>query len=139
MTPTVLGFAGSLAVTLVLLALVVLTGLRARRKLHLPLVALALLGLGTTIFFAERLGEHFDLEAAGRIKDVHLLLAKLSVCAYLLPIATGLASLRRRAVVSWHGRLAFLALGLTVASAITGTLMLILAEPLHGSSMMPSE
>ncbi len=122
-------FVASLLLTLALLGLVVLTGLRARRRLHIPLVILALLALGGTVWCAERLGEHYDLESAGHIKDVHLLLAKVSVCAYLLPVASGLISLRRRGMVSWHGRLAFLALGLTVASAVTGTAMLLMSDP----------
>jgi hypothetical protein len=135
----VLAFVLSLLVTLVFLGLVVLTGLRARRKLHIPLVVLALLSLGATVWCAERLGEHYDLQSAGRITEIHLLLAKVSVCAYLLPVATGLLSLRRRRMVSWHGRLAFLALGLTVASAVTGTAMLLLSDPVDAAPMQTLE
>ena len=46
-------FVLALAVTVLLLALVVWTGLRARRKTHVALVALTLLALVRTIFAAE--------------------------------------------------------------------------------------
>ena len=125
-----LSFVLALVVTLGLLTCVVVTGLRKKRKPHITFVVLALLSLGATIWRAERLGEHYDLESAGAITEIHLMLAKLCVCAYLLPVATGLLSLRRPRLVTWHGRLAFLALGLTIASAVTGTAMLLLSEPL---------
>ncbi len=125
-----LSFVLALAVTLVLLTCVVVTGLRKRRRVHITCVVLALASLAATIWRAERLGEHYDLESAGRITEIHLMLAKLSVCAYLLPVASGLLSLRRPRLVTWHGRLAFLARGLTIASAVTGVAMILMSEPL---------
>ena len=45
-----------LLLTVVLLAVVVATGLQARRRVHLTMVALMVTSLCVTIFFAERLG-----------------------------------------------------------------------------------
>jgi hypothetical protein len=127
--PPLIGFSAALGLTLLLLGLVVYTGLRARRRAHLIGVAGALLALATAIYYAEQLGEHYDLESAGWIKDVHLLMAKLAVIAYLLPIASGLVTLRRPKTRPLHRRLAFLTLFLTIATAVTGTIMLYKATP----------
>lgn len=129
MDPTI-GFVASLAATLALLAGVVLTGVRARVRAHLFLVACSVTTLGVTIVFAKSLGEHYDLAAAGTITPVHLALAKLATAAYLLPIASGIATLRDRRHRRLHLRLALLTLALTVLTAITGTWMLLAAEKL---------
>lgn len=124
------GFVTFLAVTLAFLGGVVVTGFRARRRQHIPLVIGAVASLGATIWFAERLGEEYDLDAAGLIKPVHLNLAVISTAAYLLPVATGLATLKRPALRPLHRKAAFLVLGLTVLTAVTGTWMILAAEPL---------
>ena len=124
------GFVLFLALTLTLLVLVVLTGLRARRRVHLVLVATTLASLGATIFFAERLGTLYDLAAAGRIQGVHLFFAKTTVVAYLVPVATGLWTLRDGSRRRLHGRIAFVVLALTVVTAVTGVWMLLAAERL---------
>lgn len=129
MSPT-LGFIVSLAVTLVLLGLTVATGLRAQRRRHIPCVVGAILSLAVTIYFAEKLGEHYDLKAAGAITPIHLTLAKVTTAAYLLPIASGLTTIFRPAARRWHRRLAFFVLGMTVLTACTGTAMILLAKPL---------
>lgn len=129
MTPDV-GFVAFLALTLVLLGLVVATGLRARRRWHIPLVACALAALGTTIYFAEKMGEHYDLASAGPITRIHLWIAKITTLAYLLPVATGIRTIFDARMRRWHRRVAFLVLALTVVTAITGTWMILAAERL---------
>jgi hypothetical protein len=129
MSPAV-GFVGFLTLTLALLGGVFLTGFRAQRRVHLTLVVAVLIALGATIWHAEELGELYDLEAAGTIYPVHLALAKTATLAYALPLATGAATLRRPALRRWHRRAAFTVLALTFVTAITGTWMLLAAEPL---------
>ena len=124
------GFVAFLALTLVLLGSVVATGLRARRRAHLTLVALTVLALGTTIFFAEKMGKHYDLASAGAITPVHLTLAKLTTLAYLAPLFTGLRTLKDATWRPRHRACAFTVLGMTVATAITGTWMLLAAQRL---------
>jgi hypothetical protein len=122
------GFVVFLALTLALLGLVVATGLRAVRRVHLTAVALAVASLGTTIFFAERMGDHYDLAAAGTITPVHLTIAKLTTLAYLAPLVTGILTTRDARWRARHRVCAFTVLGLTVATAVTGTWM-VLAAP----------
>ena len=129
MTPQV-GFPLFLLITVLLLAGVVATGLKARLRLHLSLVALALAALGTTIWFAEQLGEYYDLESAGAITPIHLTLAKLTTVGYLLPLGTGLLTLRNRRWRRRHFACALLILGLTAMTAISGTWMILAATPL---------
>jgi hypothetical protein len=86
--------------------------------------------LGVAIYYAEQLGEQYDLEAAGAIKDVHLALAKIATLSYLAPIASGIATLRNRARKKLHLVLALTTVALTVAAAVTGTWMILAAEPL---------
>src|SRR6185436_5175061 len=95
------GFVAFLALTLVLLSAVVWTGLHARRRIHIPCVGATLAALGVTIWFAEKMGEHYDLAAAGWITPVHLFLAKATTLAYLAPLATGVLTIRD---ASWRPR-----------------------------------
>lgn len=124
----IFGFPGFLLLTLVLLAAVVVTGKRAERKRHLPLVALTVVSLGTTIYWAERLGELYHFDNAGWIYPFHLTVAKIATAAYLAPLFTGLRTLKHPAMRRIHGRVAYLVLGLTVLTAITGTWMVLAAE-----------
>ena len=127
---TLTAFIAFLVLTVVLLVGVVATGLRARRRIHIPLVVLTVLSLAGTIWFAEKLGKLYDLDAAGRIKDVHLFLAKVTTAAYLLPITTGVMTVRRARFRRLHRRVAFTVLALTVVTLVTGTWMVLAAEPL---------
>jgi len=124
------GFSGFLALTLVLLGLVVWSGHAARRKVHLSCVALTLAALGVTIFFAERMGHHYDLKAAGAITPVHLFVAKLTTGFYLAPLFTGWKTLRDPRWRPRHRVLALVTLALTVCTAVTGTWMLFAAPRL---------
>lgn len=125
-----LGFLCSLAVTLLVLGVTVWSGVKARLKVHLPAVATAVVCLGVTIYFAERLGEEYDLDKSGAIKGVHLFLAKLATLAYLMPLVSGVLTLRDRRHRRLHLVLALVTLLLTVAAAVTGTWMVLAAEPL---------
>src|SRR5262245_51847778 len=127
------GFVLFLALTLVLLVAVVWTGLRALRRVHIPCVAATLASLGTTIVFAERMGDHYDLAAAGLITPVHLWLAKATTLAYPAPLATGVLTLRDARWRPRHRVCAFVVLALTVATACTGTWMLLAAQRLPGA------
>ena len=123
-------FLSFLALTLLLLGAVVRTGLRARRRLHLTFVAATLVALGSTIWFALKMGAHYDLAAAGWITPVHRTLAQLTSLAYLAPLSTGLKTLRDPAWRPRHRVCAFTVLALTVLTAITGTWMMIAAPRL---------
>ena len=112
------------SLTLCLLALVVATGLAARRRWHIPLVVLALAALGATIRAAVLVGKHYDLPSAGIITPVHLWLAKVTTVLYVLPLATGIRTLFAPGTRKLHRKVAFLVLGMTVLTAITGTAML---------------
>jgi heme/copper-type cytochrome/quinol oxidase subunit 4 len=127
-----LGFPLAFALTLLCLAAVVYTGLCARVRVHIVCVGLALALLGTTIFFAVRLGRSYDLEAAGAITDVHLFLAKVTTALYALPLVTGVMTLRDRRHKRRHLRCAILVLALTVVTAVTGFWMLYLAPSIAG-------
>jgi len=123
-----LGFVVFLVLTLALLGVVVVTGFAARRRVHLTAVLLAVASLGTTIYHAERMGELFDLDAAGLITPVHLTIAKLTTLAYLAPVVTGILTIRDARWRPRHRVVAFVVLFLTVATAVTGTWM-VLAAP----------
>lgn len=128
------GFVLFLIVTLAFLGAAVFTGLTARRKRHYLSVACAVISLGFTIYYAEALGELYDLEASGWIYPFHLWCAKITVLAYLAPVFTGFLTI---ANIEWkpsHRIVAFVVLGLTVLTAITGAVMLLLSEPLPTSS-----
>ena len=124
------GFVAFLTLTLVLLGGAVVEGRRARRKRHLTFVALAIASLGVTIFLAEKLGEHYDLDAAGAIKPVHLAIAKFTTVAYAVPLVLGFLTTRDRKWFRWHRRAAYTVLVLTVLTSVTGTWMLLAAERL---------
>jgi hypothetical protein len=126
LSPTA-GFLVFLAATLALLGLVVATGLRAKRRWHIPLVVASVGALAVTIYYALKVGKLYDLPAAGAITPIHLAIAKVTTACYLLPIATGLRTIFAPATRRLHRKLAFLVLAMTVLTAITGTLMLCLA------------
>lgn len=125
------GFLGSLFLTLVALGVTFWSGMTARLRVHFPAVACAVALLCVTIWFAERLGREYDLEAAGAIKPVHLALAKLATAAYLAPLTTGVLTWRNRRWRRVHLVAACATLLLTVAAAVTGTWMVFAAEPLQ--------
>lgn len=119
-----------LILTVALLGLDVYTGLKAKLAAHLTFVVITVASLVAAIWFALELGELYDLESAGWITPVHLKLARIATYAYLLPAASGLMTLRDRKHRKLHFRLAMLTLSLTVLAAITGTWMILAAQPL---------
>ncbi len=127
---TTAGFVFFLLLTVALLALVVVTGLRALRRVHIPVVIAAVISMGLTIYYAERLGESFDVESAGWITPVHLWIAKITTVAYLLPIVSGVRTLRRAERRPLHRKLAFLVLGMTALTAVTGIAMVWMSDPI---------
>lgn len=124
------GFPFFLVLTVLLLGGVVASGLRGKLRLHLALVASALGSLGVTIAFAKQLGELYDLASAGWITPVHLTVAKLTTAAYLLPIATGVMTLRDRRHKRWHLRCALTVLAMTLVTTGLGLWMILAAERL---------
>jgi len=127
------GFLIFLGVTLAFLGGVVVTGIKAKRRTHLALVSCAVVCLGVTIYYAEKLGELYDLRASGLIFPIHLWIAKITVAAYLAPIVTGILTWRNVARRPLHAKLAYTVLALTILTAITGTLMIALSERLPHS------
>lgn len=125
-----LGLVAFLALTLLLLGGVVLTGRGERRLAHAVLSVLAMGSLAAAIAFAVKLGERFDLDAAGAIRRVHDVVAKAAVPAFAPAFATGLWALGgSQRALRWHRITAYFALFLTVAAAVTGTWMILAAEP----------
>jgi hypothetical protein len=128
------GFSLCLAATLVFLGCAVTTGLKARRRLHITSVACAVTMLALSIYFALKLGQLYDIQAAGVITPIHLMLARVTTASYLLPIATGLRTIFVPRTRTLHRKVALLVLSMTVLTAITGTIMLCLSPPIAGSS-----
>jgi hypothetical protein len=124
------GFVLFLVITLVLLGAVVVTGKKTMRRRHLTLVVLAYIGLGLAIYYAELLGEEYDLDSAGLIYPVHLAFAKTTVYAYLLPVITGIMTIKAKCTRTTHGRVAVAVILLTVVTAVTGLWMVLAATPL---------
>jgi len=128
LTPTI-AFSVAFALTLVLLGVTAWSGLRAKRRIHVPAVVLTVAMLGVTIYYAYRLGDTLDLPSAGPITPIHLALARLATLALLLPIAFGIRTLFVPRTRRLHGRLAWFALAIVVLAAATGVVMVSLAEP----------
>ena len=125
--PATGGFLLFLVLTVVWLGVVVWTGRTGRFPLHLLFVALALFSLGMAIVYAPRLGELYDLDAAGWITPFHLTLAKVTTVLYVLPLVTGPMTWRDPRHRAVHRRAAWLVLGMTVLSTVTGAAMLLAA------------
>lgn len=123
------GFVTFLLVTLILFGAVMWSGLTARRRIHIPCVVLTLAALAFTIHYAYQLGKIYDLESAGIITPIHLTLAKVTTVSLLGPAVTGVRTIFVPSTRRLHRKLAFVALGLTIVSAVTGTIMILLAKP----------
>ena len=127
-----IGFVTAVSVTVLFLIAVVVTGLRGRITIHIPCVLGAFISLGIAIVFALQLGKHYDLEQAGMITPIHLTLAKIATAAYVLPVITGIRTLKSRVHRRAHFWAAMLALTLTATALVTGTLMLMWAPLIPG-------
>jgi len=130
MTPLVT-FVLSFLATLAALIGVLLTSLgwrkRRRRAQHLSLVALSLALLAWTIHEALLLGAHYDLEAAGWIFHVHMLLARVATVSLLIPALGGLVILRTGRHHKAHRIAAYTAVALVALAAATGFWMIAVA------------
>ena len=99
-------------------------------RAHVRFVLLAVTGLAVAIVFALRVGELYDLEAAGRITPIHLGLARFTTFLYLWPLTTGPLAHFGKVPRSVHRLGAWLALLSTLAATVTGVMMLLGAERL---------
>lgn len=126
------GFVLFLVLTLGFLAGAVSSGLRAKRRVHLLCVAGAVACLVVTIWHALGVGKLYDLAAAGWITPVHMWMAKVATASYLLPVVSGVRTIFHPPARRWHRKIAFFVLSLTVATAITGTWMLLASPRLPG-------
>jgi len=124
------GFLAGLAATVVVLVGVIVSGMRERRRIHIPLVIVFFATLGTTIWFAERMGRALDLKAAGWITPVHLALAKTTTLAYALPMISGMLALTSERWKARHKCLAWLLIAMTLATVATGAWMALKAPHL---------
>lgn len=121
-------FFSALLLTVVFLGGAAITGFKRRRSLHLTLVGLSVAGLSASIVLAIKLGEVYNLEAAGWITPVHLGLAKVATFLYVWPAATGVLTLRDEKWRRSHRIAALSVFTLTVLATITGAWMLLAAE-----------
>ena len=121
------GFVLFLGLTLAGLGAVFWTGLHAQRRRHIPLVVLTISLLGVAVYYAEQLGKGYILEDAGWIYPFHLYLAIGTTAFYLVPVISGIATLRNPRWRKLHGRIAWVVLALTVLTAVTGVWMISLA------------
>ena len=129
MSPLV-GFFTALGLTVVFLLSAAWTGHRHKRVAHVILVGLSVLGLGSAIVYALKLGELYDLEAAGWITPVHLNLARVTTAAFLIPITLGFLAWRKARWRAAHARAGWIVILATVTAVVTGAIMLYRAEPL---------
>jgi len=127
----VTGFATFLLLTVGLLVVDVVSGFKGMLRIHLPSVVATVISLALAIYFAERLGELYDVTAAGSITTIHLTLAKVTTAAYLLPLITGIRTLTDRSRRGTHRRVAFVVLAMTVLTAGTGVAMILNSEPVN--------
>ena len=121
-------FFSALLLTVGFLGGAAITGFTRRRALHLTFVGLSVAGLAAAIVFALKLGEVYDLDAAGWITPVHLTLAKVATVLYLWPAVTGVLTLRDDKWRPAHRKAALSVFALTVLATVTGAWMLLAAE-----------
>lgn len=122
------GFLGALLGTVFMLIGVAVTGRKRRIPLHIAFVMSAVTGLGVAVFFALKVGEVYDLEKAGVITPIHLTLARVTTASYLWPLLTGPLVLWGKVRPRVHHLGAYVAFALTLASTVTGMMMLYGAE-----------
>lgn len=124
-------FAIAFLVTGALLGVVAWSGMRARRRVHVPAVVLAYASLFVTIWLAYALGHTIDLASAGAITPVHLFLARAATLALVVASAMGLRTVFAPKARGTHKRLAWIALSIVALAAITGIVMVSLADPVQ--------
>jgi hypothetical protein len=100
-----------------------------RRKIHVIFVLLTAGALAWTIKVAYDLGALYDLASAGWITPVHLAIAKVATGFLVFPIVAGILAWRDGKKRRAHAFLAWCAMVLIVLAAVTGTIMILLAQP----------
>ena len=133
MTAPELAFGAAFLVTLALLGVVAWSGMRAKRRVHVPAVVAAYASLAVTIWYAYALGRTIDLPSAGTITPVHLFLARTATLALVVASLLGLRTVVFPKGRGTHQRAAWIALSIVVLAAITGIVMVALAEPIQRS------
>ena len=91
---------------------------------------MTVLSLSVAIYYAILLGDLYDFEAAGWIYPTHMWIAKVATASYVLPLTTGLLTLKNPKMRGKHRWCAFLVVALTLAAAGTGAAMVMLADRL---------
>jgi hypothetical protein len=89
--------------------------------------------------FAEKMGALYHIRAAGVITPIHLALAKTTTAAYLLPIITGVRTLRDRTRRRTHRLVAFGVLTMTVLTAVTGMMMIMNSPRLEAQATIDGD
>lgn len=130
--PPVYSFVIAVSLTALFLVAVVITGLRGKISVHIPCVLATFVSLSVAIVFALKLGDIYDLEAAGWITPVHLSIAKIATLSFVLPVVTGIRTLKSRVHRRAHLIAALVALCLTATALVTGTLMMLRAPLIAG-------
>jgi len=123
-----IAFSTFFLLTVVLLVATAWTGKLARRRAHLSLVACTISSLSATIYYAVQLGDSYNLESAGTIYHVHMILARVATLSYVAPIVSGIATIRNGRHRALHGKIALMVIVLTVSAACTGVWMIMSAE-----------
>ncbi len=100
-----------------------------RRKIHVIFVLLTAGALAWTIKVAYDVGALYDLASAGWITPVHLAIAKVATGFLVFPIVAGILAWRDGKQRRAHAFLAWCAMVLIVLAAVTGTIMIFLAQP----------
>ena len=100
-----------------------------RRKIHVIFVLLTAGALAWTIKVAYDVGALYDLASAGWITPVHLAIAKVATGFLVFPIVAGILAWRDGKQRRAHAFLAWCAMVLIVLAAVTGTIMILLAQP----------
>ncbi|MBL4844006.1 MAG: hypothetical protein JKY65_00650 [Planctomycetes bacterium] len=123
-----IGFFAALTTSVALLVGAAVTAKLHKVKAHMTVVAVMVVALLVTIYFAESMGPHYVFEPFSR--QVHLPLAFLATGSLAAPLITGFLHWRGRASVKTH-KLAVGGWVVTVLLALgTGIWMLAAATPL---------
>jgi hypothetical protein len=121
-------FVVNLGVTVALLAVTILAGKRARRRLHYAAAVLTLIALAAAIVQAELYGRDYDFPAL-RLR-VHLACAFASLACIPWVVVTGLRLRVRPHARPGHQRAVAAFVVLTAAAILTAVWMLLAATPI---------
>ena len=120
---TVAVFLAVYAATGIALFTAMFLGHKGRVNAHIAAILVFLAGFAVTVYFADRTGRVYDLDA--RWKAIHLPLAFTATAATLLPVATGFLHWRGKTSLRLHKAAIVLFLLPFVAASVTGGIMLV--------------